>query len=268
MCSDMETGIEYKYIVLDYKENVCIVTVNREKNLNALNSEVLDELSNVFEELESNNSVKVIIITGAGKKAFVAGADISEMVSSIPSQAIHFARKGQNLVRYMENMKKPIIAAVNGFALGGGLELALGCDFIYASDNAKLGLPEVTLGIMPGFGGTQNLSRLIGANKAKELIFTGKMIGADNAHEWGIVNAVFSQEKLMDESLKTAKIISRNGLVAIGFAKEVISRGLNMSKGDAFKYESSIFSALFSTEDQKEGMNAFLEKRKPDFKNN
>ena len=263
----MKTVAEYKYILFDYKENICILTINREKNLNALNGEVLDELTAAFSELAVDGNVKVIIITGAGDKAFVAGADIAEMVSSSSGQAIHFARKGQELVRYMEDMKKPIIAAVNGFALGGGLELALGCDFIYASENAKLGLPEVTLGIMPGFGGTQNLPRLIGPGKASELIFTGKMINANKAYEWGIVNAVFSQENLIEESLKTAKIISKNGLIAISFTKEVISRGLNMSKDDAFKYESSIFSALFSTKDQKEGMNAFLEKRKPDFKN-
>ena len=166
----------------------------------------------------------------------------------------------------IRQMKKPVIAAVNGFALGGGLELALACDFIYASEKSKFGLPEVTLGVIPGFGGTQNLSRLIGPNKTNELIFTGKMISAQKACAWGIVNEVFPAEELMARTMETAEAIARTGMMAVGYAKDAVANGLNMAREDGFRYEASLFAVLFATEDQKEGMGAFAEKRKADFK--
>lgn len=177
-----------------------------------------------------------------------------------------FALKGQRVMLLMEKMKKPVIAAVNGYALGGGLELALACDFVYASQKARVGFPEVTLGIMPGFGGTQNLARLIGPNKANEMIFTGRMLDADKACAWGIVNEVFAPEELLTKTLETAKAIAQVGTLGVGYAKDAIANGLNMGKEDGFRYEASLFGVLFATEDQREGMGAFVEKRKAAFK--
>lgn len=254
-------------ILSDIKDGICTLTVNRPESLNALNAELLDGLTDFFAKAADNEDINVIILTGSGTKAFVAGADISQMAKSGPQDAIGFARKGQKLMRTMETLNKPIIAAVNGYALGGGMEIALACDFIYASDNAKFGFPEVTLGIIPGFGGTQNMTRLIGPNKAREIIFTGKMIDAAKAESWGVVNIVVPQEKLLEEAVNTAKTIIKNGMIGVGYAKECIDRGMGMAKEDAFMYESSLFGALFATEDQKEGMAAFLEKRKAVFKN-
>jgi enoyl-CoA hydratase len=188
------------------------------------------------------------------------------MTDMAPLAARAFARKGQLLIEYIGKMHKPVIAAVNGFALGGGLELALACDFIYASEKAKLGLPEVTLGVIPGFGGTQNLARLIGPNKARELIFSGKLLSAQQASEWGIVNAVFPAEELVAKVMEIAQAIARNGMIAVASAKDAIVNGLNMGREDGLRYESSLFATLFSTEDQKEGMQAFIAKRKSEFK--
>ena len=182
----------------------------------------------------------MVVITGAGEKAFVAGADIKEMADLSSFAAHAFMRTGQRVMLLVEKMKKPVIAAVNGFALGGGLELALACDFIYASEKAKLGLPEVGLGIMPGFGGTQNLARLIGPNKAKELIFSGKMITAQKALAWGIVNEVFAPEELMAKTLETAREIAGKGTLGVRYAKDSVANGLNMAKEDGFRYEASL----------------------------
>lgn len=255
-------------IVKSNTENgICILTINRPQSLNALNSDLLDALADSIEDIRTDNEIKIALITGSGDKAFVAGADISEMARMNTVQALNFSRKGQNLIRKIETMDKVFIAAVNGYALGGGFELALACDFIYASSNAQFGLPEVTLGIMPGFGGTQNLPRLIGPNRSKELIFSGKMLSADQAEAWGLVNKVVEQGTVLDEAKKVAKVIMKNGLTAIGFAKETIRSGMNMPKSEAILHESSIFGNLFSTSDQKEGMSAFLEKRKALFGN-
>jgi enoyl-CoA hydratase len=185
-----------------------------------------------------------------------------------PLAARAFARNGQQLVQSIEKMTKPVIAAVNGYALGGGLELALACDFIYASGNARLGLPEVTLGVIPGFGGTQNLARLIGPNKARELIFSGKMISAPQAKEWGIINEVFPSEQLIPKVKEIAQAIAHNGMLAVASAKEAVVNGLNMPKEDGLRFESSLFATLFSTQDQKEGMQSFIAKKKPEFKGN
>ncbi|MFZ3209002.1 MAG: enoyl-CoA hydratase-related protein [Geobacteraceae bacterium] len=258
--------MEFKNLLIETTGGVATLTVNRPESLNALNSEVLKELECALHGLENDAAVKVTVLTGAGEKAFIAGADIKEMAALTSFEAHEFALRGQRVMLLIENMRKPVIAAVNGFALGGGLELALACDFIYASENAKFGLPEVTLGVMPGFGGTQNLARLIGRNKANELIFSGKMISAQKAREWGIVNEVCAQADLLAKTLETAAAIAKVGLIGVAYAKDAVSNGLDMTKEDGFRYEASMFGILFSTEDQKEGMKAFTEKRKAEFK--
>ncbi len=256
----------YNHILIEVSENIGWLKINRPDSLNALNSEVVDSLESALRDLEQDAAVKVVVITGVGEKAFVAGGDIKEMAAMAPLAARAFARKGQQMIETIEKMHKPVIAAVNGYALGGGLELALACDFIYASEKAKLGLPEVTLGVLPGFGGTQNLPRLIGPNKAKELIFSGKILSAQQAREWGIVNEVFAAEELPAKVMEIAELIAHNGMIAVASAKDAIVNGLNMTKEDGLRYESSLFATLFATEDQKEGMQAFIAKRKAEFK--
>lgn len=258
--------MEFKNLLIETADGVATLTVNRPQSLNALNSEVLGELECALYELNMDDGVKVVVLTGAGEKAFVAGADIKEMAEMSSFEGHAFALKGQRVMLLMEKMKKPVIAAVNGYALGGGLELALACDFVYASQKARVGFPEVTLGIMPGFGGTQNLARLIGPNKANEMIFTGRMLDADKACAWGIVNEVFAPEELLTKTLETAKAIAQVGTLGVAYAKDAIANGLNMGKEDGFRYEASLFGVLFATEDQREGMGAFVEKRKAAFK--
>lgn len=257
--------MEYENIRVDREEGLAIVTVQREKALNALNRAVLDELLNAVAEIELDDSVRVVVLTGAGK-AFVAGADIEEMREMGPRQAQAFAQRGANLARAIEESPTPYIAAVGGFALGGGCELALACDFIYASSKAKFGQPEVKLGVIPGFGGTQRLSRRVGIAKAKELIYTGDMVGADEALRVGLADAVTAPEELMDRARETAAKIAKNGPIAVAEAKRVIQDGLSMSQEHGIVLEQGAFSSLFSTEDQKEGMAAFLEKRDPAFR--
>jgi enoyl-CoA hydratase len=258
--------MKYTQLLIETNNGVAKLTINSPKTLNALNSAVLDEIECALYELDRDDDVKVVVLTGAGEKAFVAGADIKEMAGMNAYAGQQFALKGQRVMLMIEKMKKPVIAAVNGYALGGGLELALGCDFIYASEKARFGFPEVTLGIIPGFGGTQNLSRRIGVARANELIFTGKMIDASKATEWGIVNEIFAPEELLPKALETAQSIARLGTLAVASAKTAIANGLNMGKEDGFRYEASLFGVLFATEDQKEGMGAFVEKRKAEFK--
>jgi enoyl-CoA hydratase len=253
--------MDYQTLLIDSSDSIATITINRPQSLNALNSQVLRELECAFYELERDHNVKVVILTGSGEKAFVAGADIKEMATINACQAHTFARQGQQVILALEKMSKPVIAAVNGFALGGGLELALACDFIYASEKARFGFPEVTLGVIPGFGGTQNLSRLIGKSRAKEMIFTGKIIDAQKANAWGIVNEVFPAEELLTKVHATASAIIKVGPLAVGYAKDAIANGLNMAKEDGFRYEASLFGVLFASSDQKEGMAAFVEKR-------
>lgn len=260
--------MEFKNLLLEVSESVATLTVNRPQSLNALNSELLNELECAFYQLDLDPEVKVLVLTGAGEKAFVAGADIKEMATMTPLAAHQFALKGQRVLLALEKMKKPVIAAVNGYALGGGLELALACDFLYASESAKIGFPEVTLGIMPGFGGTQNLARLIGPKRANELIFSGKMIPAQKAEGWGVVNEIFPAQELLAKTLETARAIASQGTIGVGYAKDAITHGLDMAKEDGFRYEAALFGVLFGTADQKEGMAAFVEKRKASFKNN
>lgn len=258
--------MESKCVLTETADGIARITVNRPESLNALNSALLCELERTLYEIERDASVQVVIITGAGDKAFVAGADIKEMAAMSSHQGHQFALQGQRVMLLIEKMTKPVIAAVNGYALGGGLELALACDVIYASENARVGFPEVTLGIIPGFGGTQNLSRLIGPNRAKEMVFSGRIIPAQKALDWGIVNELSPQGELAERVLALAREIVKNGSLGVGYAKNAIVNGLNMTKEDGFRYESSLFGVLFATEDQREGMGAFVEKRKAQFK--
>lgn len=257
--------MEYPNLLVEMRDDVALLTINRPKALNALHSSVLLELQEAFAVLSQNDAVKAVVLTGSGEKAFVAGADIAEMTEFSAQQALAFARTGQKLINFIGQMAKPVIAAVNGFALGGGMELALACDFIYASETARMGLPEVTLGIMPGFGGTQKFARLIGRSRANELVFTGKILTAAEARQWGIVNAVFPAGELVENALETAGKIARNGLLGVAHAKHVIRRGLDMGEENGMELEAVLFATLFATADQKEGMRAFLEKRKAHF---
>jgi enoyl-CoA hydratase len=256
----------YENISLSMEEGIAILKVNRPKVLNALNRATLLEIQRALKELEKDPGVRVLIITGEGEKAFVAGADISEMAPMNPKEALEFSKLGHETLSLVEEFPCPVIAAVNGYALGGGLELVLACDIILASENARLGLPEVTLGICPGFGGTQRLPRLIGKARAKELIFTGEMIDAKKAYEYGIVNKVVPQDKLLDEAKEIARKIAKNGPLAVRTAKRLVEMGLETSLRNGEAMEMEAWANLFATEDQKEGMKAFLEKRKPEFK--
>ncbi len=258
--------MDFKNILLSFEGEIGILTINRPKALNALNMETLQEIQMGIEEAKGHSEMKVLILTGSGEKAFVAGADIAEMRGMNSIEALNFSKLGHLTLRMIQDLDRPVIAAVNGYALGGGTEVALACDFIYASENARFGLPEVTLGIFPGFGGTQRLPRLIGKGRAKELIFTGRMITAQEAYQMGIVNQVFPQVSLMEETKKVALQIAANGAIGVKLAKMVVDTGYNMDLTEACNLESYAFGIGFATEDQKEGMTAFLEKRKPIFK--
>lgn len=258
--------MEYKNILLKKEGHICILTINRPKVLNALNIEVLEELKEAVEEIENDKDVFLTIVTGEGK-AFVAGADILEMKDKTPEEAAKFSELGDEVFRRLELMDKPTIAAVNGFALGGGCELAMGCDIRIASEKAKFGQPETGLGIIPGFSGTQRLSRLVGIGKAKELIFTGRIIDAMEAEKIGLVNAVVKQEELIEKTLELAKEILSKGQLAVRYSKAAINRGIETDIETGILIEKNLFSLCFATEDQKEGMTAFVEKRKPNYLN-
>lgn len=255
----------FQNITIEAKEGIGILTINRPKALNALNIETLNEMVRGIKNLEEDGSVKVIIITGAGDKAFIAGADIAAMSQMGKSDAERFVHIGHDTMRTIEECEKPVVAMVNGYALGGGTEAALACDFVYASENAKFGLPEVSLGIFPGFGGTQRLPRYIGEQRAKELIFTGRVISAGEAYKWGIVNRVCPPDKLVGETMALAGEIMKKGQVAISLAKKAINQGIYQPLSEGLKIERDTFVRCFITEDRKEGMAAFLEKRRPDF---
>jgi len=256
----------YETIMLDVQDGIAKITFNRPKALNALNNALLGEFSNALDEISADEAVRVLVLTGSGEKSFVAGADITELATFNALQAKVFAKKGQEIISKLQELSIPAIAAVNGFALGGGSEMALACDFIYASDNAMFGLPEITLGIIPGFGGTQRLPRLIGANMAKEMIFTGKMIPAAEAKEIGLVNKVCVQAELMGEVMKTAKTIASKGRVSLRAAKQSVVSGLNADIKTGLNIECDAFALCMASEDSKEGTSAFLEKRKAVFK--
>jgi enoyl-CoA hydratase len=255
----------YNNILLEKNEAIATVTINRPKSLNALNRETLEEMLACFRELGEDRSVQVVIITGAGEKAFVAGADISFMQGLNPDQGKVFGRLGHAVTRTIENLPQPVIAAINGFALGGGCELALACDIRLAGDNAKFGQPEVNLGVIPGFGGTQRLPRLIGKGLANELLFSGKIIDAEEAGRIGLVNRIIPRENLMTECRELALMICSRGPAAVRLCKEVVNNGMEMDLNRACSYEADLFALCFAGEEQKEGMAAFLEKRPPKF---
>jgi enoyl-CoA hydratase len=253
-------------VTIEKEDGIATVTVNRPESLNALNSEVLDELKNAAEDALHDESVHVVIVTGAGDKAFVAGADIKEMTDKTPLEMRKFTILGHHVMDLFAKMEKPTIAAVNGFALGGGCELAIACDIRLASENAKMGVPEVGLGIFPGFGGTQRLTSLLGKGRACELVFTAKMITAEEAERIGLVNHVYPQGELMNEARAMAKEISTKGTLAVRLAKSSINRALEAGLDDGLAYERELVSLSFSSEDKVEGLKAFVEKRPPKFK--
>lgn len=258
--------MEYKNLLVEINNGIAVLKINRPKALNALNSETLIEIKDAGSALQKNKDVWVVVVTGEGDKAFIAGADIVEMKDLTAVEGMLFSQRGHDAFATLENMSKPVIAAVNGFALGGGFEVALACDIIYASDKAKVGFPEATLGIFPGFGGTQRAAKLVGLAKAKELIFTGKMINAAEAYEMGLINKVVPHEELTKEVMALAEKIKSNGPIGIGLAKECINKSLSLDMDSALMLEAKDFGLCFGTKDQKEGMTAFVEKRKATFK--
>ena len=258
--------MEYAHIIFQVEEGIATLTFNRPQVLNALNSNLLQELAHALDQVAADEDIRVLILTGAGEKAFVAGADINELAAFNALQAKRFSESGHALLNRLQALPIPVIAAVNGFALGGGSEIALACDFIYASENAMFGQPEINLGIIPGFGGTQRLPRLVGKNMAKEMIFTGKMITADEAFAIGLVNTVCPQLQLMEEVIKTARTMAAKGKVTLRAAKQAINSGMNVDLATACNIETDAFALCMDSPDAKEGTSAFLEKRKPDFK--
>ncbi len=254
----------YKNLLTEVKEGVGTITFNRPQALNALNMETIDELSHVLTLWEKDASVRGIILTGQGK-AFIAGADITQFNSLTSKEALSFAKKGQDVFNKLETILKPVIAAVNGFALGGGCELALSCDFIYASENAKLGQPEVNLGIMCGWGGTQRMPRYVGIPRARELLYSGEAISANEAYRIGLVNRVCQSENLLEEVRKKMKLILSRGPIAIAQTKKVMNETWKASLDAGLRNEREAFSFLFDTQDKVEGVNAFLQKRPANF---
>ena len=255
----------YENILLERSGAVAFVTVNRPKVMNALNAQTLRELAAAFDEVEADSAVRCLVVTGSGEKAFVAGADINELARMQPLQAKDLAFSGQQVFARLEKMTKPSVAMVNGYALGGGCELALACTLRTASTTAKLGLPEVSLGIIPGYGGTQRLARIAGPGVAREWVLTGETFTAEEAHRVGVVNRVFAPEALREGTLKMVETILSRGPVAVRLALETIRRGMNMSQPEGEVIESDMFALAATTSDMREGMTAFLEKRKPAF---
>lgn len=256
----------YETLIVEKQDRVAIVKINRPDKLNALNAKVIEELGDVFTKLKDDPEIFVIILTGSGEKAFSAGADISGFPDLDAVKGREFAIRGQKVFSLIENLGKPVIAAVNGYALGGGCELCMACTIRIASENAKFGQPEVNLGIIPGYGGTQRLPRLVGKGRALELILTGRIIDANEAYHIGLVSKVVPQDKLMEEAMNLAKTLLGKGPIALKLAIEAVNRGLDVSIEEGLKIEADLFGLTCATEDQKEGAKAFLEKRKPEFK--
>ncbi len=257
--------MEFKNLILEKSEGICTIKINNPQSLNALNNDVLQDLDAAFDLVAKDDEVSVIVLTGEGK-AFVAGADIAYMKDLDVEGGKKFSEDGARIFRKIETLNKVVIAAVNGFALGGGCELAMACDFRIASEKAKFGQPEVGLGITPGFSGTQRLPRLVGLGRAKELIFTGGHINAEEAYRIGLVNKVTDKEELMKETYAIANKIKSNSMSAIRNSKEAMNRGIETDFETAMGIESNLFGLCFAHEDQKEGMTAFVDKRKPNFK--
>jgi enoyl-CoA hydratase len=259
--------MDYKNLVLEKEENIAVVKINRPEKLNALNNETLEDLRNIFTALEDDNEIYCVVLTGSGEKAFAAGADISELNKLDAASAKKFAENGQAVFNLIENIGKPIIAAVNGFALGGGCELSLACHIRLASENAKFGQPEINLGIIPGFGGTQRLPRTINRSRAMEYILTGDIIDAEGAFKIGLVNKVYPQFDLLPAAKNLAKKISSKGQRAVALAMKAVNFAGELSLKEGLNYEASLFALCCGSEDFKEGTQAFLEKRKPQFIN-
>lgn len=255
-----------EFIKIDVENYIAIITINRPEALNAMNKVLVAELKEAVEECIANDDVGVIVITGSGEKAFVAGADIKAMQKMSGRQALEFSREGQEMTMVIENSPKPVIAAINGFALGGGCEIALACDMRVAAENAKFSQPEVALGIIPGWGGTQRLPRLIGKGRAIEMITGGGMIDAEEALRIGLVNHVVPQPELMEKVHSLAKSILKNGPAAVGAALKCIHHGFDKHLENGLDIELNAFAELFETDEQREGTTAFVEKRKPNFK--
>ncbi len=249
------------FVKYEQDEMIGVITINRSEALNALNSSVLDEIGDCFDNIDIN-AVRAVVLTGEGIKSFVAGADIGEMSKLSKAEGEAFGKKGNDIFRKIETFPIPVIAAINGYALGGGCELAMSCDIRICSDNAVFGQPETGLGITPGFGGTQRLARLVGTGMAKQLIYTAKNIKADEALRIGLVNAVYTQEELLETAKKMAKGIAKNAPIAVRACKKAINDGLDVKMDDAIVIEEKLFGSCFETHDQIEGMSSFLEKRK------
>ena len=258
--------MEFKNLKFEKEDDLGIVTINRPKALNALNHEIIGELHQLFDSILGDSSISCVILTGAGEKAFVAGADIAELSTLDVFGGRALCDRGQGLLSKIENLPQPVIAAINGFALGGGCELAMACDIRLASENAKLGQPEVNLGIIPGYGGTQRLARLVGMGKAKQMILTGDIIPANEAYRIGLVDEVYPAAELMGKAKEMAKKIASKAPLALRAAKEAINLGLDVDLDAGLKHEGSLFAAICGSEDKNEGTRAFLEKRKPEFK--
>lgn len=257
--------MSYNNLLFTVEESIATITFNRPKALNAMNSETMLELRDAVTACKNDANVKVLILTGAGEKAFVAGADIAQMQNLRPAEALGFMELGNETLRLIETMPKPAIAAVNGFALGGGAEISMACDVRFASENAQFGQPEITLGIIPGWGGTQRLARLVGLGRAKEMILGGGLIDAKRAYEIGLVNKVFPLDQLLAEAGKFARKLTTLPGFALKMIKHSINFGYDLSMDNAIRLEVECCAQCFSTDDQKEGMKAFLEKRKPTF---
>jgi enoyl-CoA hydratase len=258
--------MEQKYVIFEKSEGIATITINRPEALNAFSKDVIMEILDVLEQVRNDDDIRVVVLTGAGEKAFSAGADIKAMAGLTAIKARDLSFLGEKLCLALENLEKPVIAALNGLALGGGLEVAMSCDFRVASENARVGQTEVNIGLIPGWGGTQRLTRLIGRAKAKELVFTGRMIDAKTAQQLGIVNMVSPQDKLKESVRQFALELATRPPVALKVAKVLINKGADMSLEAALELEREGFGVVASTEDLKEGVSAFTEKRKPVFK--
>ena len=258
--------MELKNVIYEKSEGIAIITINRPDALNALNAETIDEILQCLEDIAKDDNVRAVILTGAGPKAFCAGADIKAMKGMTALDARKLSQMGYKLCKAIENLEKPVIAAINGYALGGGLEVAMACDLRIASEKARMGQTEINIGLIPGWGGTQRLPRLVGKTLAKEMVFTGKMIDAQTAYQRGLVNKVVPPEQLMDAAKEIAKELASKAPVALKLSKMLINYGLETDLDTALVLEREAFGVVASTEDLQEGVSAFLEKRKPVFK--
>ena len=259
--------MELQNVLYEVRNRIAYVTVNRPKVLNALNDQTMEELKYIFLDIRHKSDALAAILTGAGEKAFIAGADINELATQTPIEGKDRSRRGQHILSIIESLGKPVVAAINGYALGGGCELAMACTVRLASDNAKLGQPEVKLGIMAGYGGTQRLVRLVGMGRALELLLSGEQISAQRAYEIGLVNAVFPQAELITQAENFIGKMLANGPIALKLTLEAAHRGMQMTLEEGLNLEASLFGLICTTEDMKEGTKAFLEKRSPQFKN-